>query len=79
MTTTEPAALIVEASFAFEKQTKNALRYQEIDDKGAVIETAWAKIGTMYLRKSAFSRGSKFPRNPSVTLECTGEVEPVVV
>ena len=79
MTTTEPASLVVEATFAFEKQTKNALRYQEIDDKGAVIKTAWAKIGTMYLRKSAFARGSKFPGNLTVTLECVGEVEPVVV
>ena len=79
MSTTEPAALVVEASFVFEKATKGALRYQEVDEKGEVIEQAWAKVGALYLRKSAFARGTKYPRNLSVTLECTGEVEPVVV
>jgi hypothetical protein len=34
-----------------EKETKGALRYQEVDEKGEVIEQAWAKIGTLYVRK----------------------------
>jgi hypothetical protein len=29
-----------------EKETKGALRYQEVDEKGEVIEQAWAKIDT---------------------------------
>jgi hypothetical protein len=49
---------VFEVRFKLEKQTKGALRYQEVDPKGEVIEQAWAKIGTLYLRKSAFERGT---------------------
>jgi hypothetical protein len=70
--TTTPTSLVVEASFKFEKETKGTLRYQEIDEKGQVIDQVWAKIGTLYLRKNAFARGAKFPQNLRVTLECTG-------
>jgi hypothetical protein len=48
----------MEVRFKLEKETKGALRYQEGDEKGEVIEQAWAKIGTLYMRKSAFPRGS---------------------
>jgi hypothetical protein len=41
----------MEVRFKLEKETKGALRYQEIDEKGEVIEQAWAKIGTLYIRK----------------------------
>jgi hypothetical protein len=34
---------IIEARFKLEKETKGALRYQEVDEKGEVIEQAWAK------------------------------------
>ena len=44
---------MMEIRLKLEKETKGALRYQEIDDKGEVIEQAWAKIGTLYMRKSA--------------------------
>ena len=73
----EPTTLgvVVEATFKFEKETKGALRYQEIDEKGQVIEQVWAKVGTLYLRKNAFARGAKFPKNLSVTIQCSGEVE----
>jgi hypothetical protein len=54
--------LTIEARFKLEKETKGALRYQEIDEKGDVIEQAWAKIGTLYLRKTAFERGASFPQ-----------------
>jgi hypothetical protein len=40
---------------------KGALRYQEVDEKGEAIEQAWAKIGTLYVRKNAFERGAAFP------------------
>jgi hypothetical protein len=75
MATNETAALVVEARFKFEKQTKGALRYAEVDEKDEVIEQAWAKIGSLYLRKSAFARGTKFPRQLSVTIQCEGEVD----
>jgi hypothetical protein len=60
------------------KETKGALRYQEIDDKGAVIEQAWAKVGVLYIRKWAFERGAKYPRHLSVKIGASGTVEPVV-
>jgi hypothetical protein len=62
---------MIEARFKLEKETKGALRYQEVDEKGEVIEQAWAKIGTLYLRKSAFERGATFPQLLRVTIENT--------
>jgi hypothetical protein len=59
---------VIEVRFKLEKETKGALRYQEIDDKGEVVEQAWAKIGTLYLRKSAFERGAAFPQFLRVTV-----------
>ena len=41
---------------------------QEVDDKGEPIEQAWAKIGTFYIRKSAFERGQRFPQTLRVTV-----------
>jgi hypothetical protein len=46
------------------------LRYQEIDDKGEPIEQAWAKIGILYIRKSAFERETAFPQTLRVTVSC---------
>jgi hypothetical protein len=62
---------VIEVRFKLEKETKGALRYQEVDEKGEVIE-AWAKIGTLYVRKSAFERGSAFPQLLRVTVETAG-------
>jgi hypothetical protein len=42
---------VIEVQFKLEKETKGALRYQEVDEKGEVIEQAWAKIGTLYMRR----------------------------
>jgi hypothetical protein len=47
---------VIQVRFKLEKETKGALRYQEVDEKGEAIERAWAKIGTLYMRKRA--RGS---------------------
>jgi hypothetical protein len=63
---------VIEVRFKLEKETKGALRYQEVDEKGEVIEQAWAKIGTLYLRKSAFERGAAFPQLLRVTVETAG-------
>ena len=62
----------IEVRFKLEKETKGALRYQEVDEKGEVIEQAWAKIGTLYVRKSAFPRGAAFPQLLRVTVETAG-------
>jgi hypothetical protein len=63
---------LIEARFKLEKETKGAVRYQEVDDKGEIVEQAWAKIGTLYVRKSAFERGTAFPELLRVTVETEG-------
>lgn len=46
----------ITVGFKFEKETKGAIRYQEIDGEGnPVTTTDGAKIGTLYLRKTALS------------------------
>jgi hypothetical protein len=34
---------VIEVRFKLEKETKGALRYQEVDEKGEVIEQAWGQ------------------------------------
>jgi hypothetical protein len=60
---------VIEVRFELEKETKGALRYQEIDEKGEAIEQALAKIGTLYMRKNAFEQGAAFPQTLRVTVE----------
>jgi hypothetical protein len=67
--------MIIEAKLRFERETKGALRYQEVDDKGEAIEQVWAKIGTLYLRKSIFERGAAYPRDLVVKVEASGKIE----
>jgi len=51
--------------FAFEKETKGAVRYQEVGDDGA---PAFApNVGTLYVRKSALP-GGKIPKELIVTI-----------
>jgi len=66
---------VIDVRFKLERETKGALRYQEVDDDGEVVEQAWAKIGTLYVRKSAFERGLEFPELLRVTVETGLEKE----
>jgi hypothetical protein len=51
--------------FMFEKETKGAVRYQEVGDDGA---PAFApQIGTLYIRKTAMP-GGKIPKKLIVTV-----------
>jgi hypothetical protein len=51
--------------FAFEKETKGAVRYQEVGDDGG---PAFApQVGTLYIRKSALP-GGKIPKSLTVTI-----------
>jgi hypothetical protein len=59
----------LDVRFKFEKETKGALRYEEVDETGEAIGQAWAKIGSLYLRKSAFERGAAYPQSLRVTIE----------
>ena len=54
--------------FQFERETSGAVRFQEIDAKGEVVELAFATIGTLYLRKTALGRGV-VPKAVTVTVE----------
>jgi hypothetical protein len=55
--------------FILEKETKGALRYQQVDKNGQPKSIdAGAEVGTLYLRKSAFN-GSGFPKNLKVNIE----------
>lgn len=40
-------------TFKMEKETKGAVRFQEVDGNGEVLDYADAVIGTLYMRKSA--------------------------
>ena len=51
--------------FTLEKETKGAIRYQEVGDDGA---PAFApQVGTLYIRKSALP-GGKIPKSLTVTI-----------
>ena len=51
--------------FAFEKETKGAVRFQEVGEDG---KPAFApSIGTLYIRKSALPDG-KIPQTLTVTI-----------
>ena len=63
---------VMEVRFRLEKETKGALRYQEVARRGEAVEQAWAKIGTLYVRKSAFERGAAFPQALRVTFNTAG-------
>lgn len=58
-------------NFAFEKETKGAVRFQEVGPDG---KPAFApQIGTLYVRKSAMSDG-RVPQSLALTLSDEPEV-----
>ena len=65
---------LIEARFKLEKETKGAVRYQEVDEKGEP-EHMSAKIGSLYIRKTALERGTSFPQILHVTIEAASEKE----
>jgi hypothetical protein len=67
---------MIEARFYFEKETTLAVRYQEVNKDGQVVEWSRAKIGTIHVRKDAFHSGPPFPRELRVTIEATGAADP---
>jgi late competence protein required for DNA uptake (superfamily II DNA/RNA helicase) len=65
---------LVQARFKLEAETKGAVRYQEVNDKGEP-EQMREKIGALYIRKTAFERGASFPQVLIVTIEAVPEKE----
>lgn len=58
----------IKLQFAFERETKGAVRYQELDVNGSVA--ANYAIGTLYLRKSAIvTSGSTWPQKIEVEVK----------
>jgi hypothetical protein len=58
---------VLAAKFILERETKGAVRYQEIDEKDKPLDVAAAKIGTLYIRKATFSADA--PKRIKVTVE----------
>jgi hypothetical protein len=58
-----------EVRFKLEKETRGALRYLEVDENGEVIELPWTKIGSLYVRKSAFERDAAYPQALRIVVE----------
>ena len=54
--------------FAFEKETKGAVRYQEVGEDGAPVFAP--QVGTLYVRKSAMP-SCKIPKTLIVTIGIT--------
>lgn len=53
--------------FAFERATKNKLRFMEVDEHGHAVTPEHDVIGTLYIRKGAF-KGLDQPQTVTVTL-----------
>jgi hypothetical protein len=62
-------SLTVHFSLWKEKETKGAYRYQETDEKGKEIEQVFAKVGSLYIRKTAYGQGVQPPERLKATLE----------
>jgi len=58
-----------EIKFKFERETKGAVRYMEVDDKGNKAEEY--SIGTLYVRKSTL--GDKLPPPKTITVTIKGD------
>jgi hypothetical protein len=56
----------ITGKFIFERETKNTIRYMEVDEEGMKISPG-APIGTIYISKSALPR--PFPQSLTVTVE----------
>lgn len=45
------------ANFKLDRQTKGALRYMEVNSDGKVLDQSSCTVGTLYIRKAAYSDG----------------------
>lgn len=65
------AGQTITVKMAFERSTKGAVRFQEVTNDGTPINIAdGAKIGTLYIRKSALD-GTE-PKSLSITIQPQG-------
>jgi hypothetical protein len=60
----------ITAYFVIDRETKGALRFQEVNSEGQQVDITEASIGTLYLRKSALEKaGIKGPRGLKIVIE----------
>jgi hypothetical protein len=66
---TRESSLPATVHFAFDRSTRGALRYQEVNDAGQPIRTDadGAMVGTLYLRKAKLA--GAIPRRITVTID----------
>lgn len=58
----------IKLKFGIDRETKGAVRYQELDDDGHA-ETVHHTIGTLYVRKAALPRGKAWPNELAITID----------
>jgi hypothetical protein len=56
-------------TFRYKKSTKNKLMFQEIDEQGREVPEAEDKVGSLYVRKTAFGGPAMWPDVLKVTIE----------
>jgi hypothetical protein len=67
MSKEKQTSVTLHANFIFERETKGAVRYMEVNDKGEKLEmTDGALIGTVYLRKAKLP--TSFPQKLSLVI-----------
>jgi len=55
--------------FAFDRETKNTVRFAEVNDKGEQLSIPEAEIGTLYIKKRSLQRsGGKLPTMVTATI-----------
>lgn len=57
----------VTAKMVFERETKGAVRFQEVNADGKALDMQEAAIGTLYVRKSAL--GGTIPQSLTITIQ----------
>lgn len=57
----------MEVKMKFERETKGAVRFQEVDSNGNAVEVVDGVIGTLYVRKTAL--GGKVPTTLTLTIQ----------
>lgn len=58
----------IQIEFVFERETKGAVRYQQVDASGSPINGDDALVGTMYVRKAKLPEG-KVPKRWEIELK----------
>jgi len=52
-----------------EKETKGAVRYQEVGQGGSPLKGDEAIVGTLYIRKAAFNDGEPVPKSLTLSID----------